>query len=89
MTLTKDQKKKRIQTYGKDDRDSGSPEVQISLLTDRIRELTEHSKRHPKDHHSRHGLIKLVSKRRKMLKYLKRRDFDRYQKVIRDLGIRN
>ncbi|MFQ6615427.1 MAG: 30S ribosomal protein S15 [Fidelibacterota bacterium] len=89
MTLTQEQKKELVKTYGKDDKDSGSPEVQISLLTTRIRGLTEHSKRHPKDRHSRHGLIKLVSKRRKMLKHLKRRDLERYQKVVNDLGIRH
>lgn len=89
MSVSKEHKKKLIQTYGKDNKDSGLPEVQISLLTDRIRDLTEHSKRHPKDHHSRHGLIKLVSKRRKLLKYLKKKDLERYQKTVSALEIRD
>lgn len=68
--------------------DTGSPEVQIALLTDRIVHLTEHFKTHSKDHHSRRGLLQLVSRRRSLLDYLKRSEFQRYRKVITDLSIR-
>ncbi|MCX7959117.1 MAG: 30S ribosomal protein S15 [Deltaproteobacteria bacterium] len=81
-------KKEIIEKYRTHERDTGSPEVQVALLTERIKNLTEHFKVHTKDFHSRRGLIKLVSKRRKLLDYLKLKDFNRYQKVITDLGIR-
>ncbi len=68
--------------------DTGSPEVQVALLTHRINELTEHFKTHGKDHHSRRGLLKLVGRRRRLLDYLKRQDFDRYRNTIERLGIR-
>ncbi len=68
--------------------DTGSPEVQIALLSERIRQLTEHFKTHTKDHHSRRGLLKLVGQRRKLLNYIKRKDVERYKKVIQELGIR-
>ena len=68
--------------------DTGSPEVQIALLTERIQHLTEHFKTHVKDHHSRRGLLQLVSRRRSLLDYLMRRDFQRYRAVIKELGIR-
>ena len=74
-----------FQLHGKD---TGSPEVQIALLTNRIGYLTEHFKTHQKDHHSRRGLLKLVSQRRRLLDYLKREEFDRYKNVIERLGIR-
>ena len=75
-------------TYRRHDTDTGSPEVQIALLSDRIGYLTEHFKVHRKDHHSRRGLLKLVGQRRRLLDYLKRRDFQRYKSVIERLGIR-
>jgi small subunit ribosomal protein S15 len=77
-----------IETYRTHGTDTGSPEVQIALLTRRIQYLTEHFKTHAKDHHSRNGLLKLVGKRRRLLDYLKRKDFARYQTIIGKLGIR-
>ena len=77
-----------IQTFRRHDTDTGSPEVQIALLSDRIGYLTGHFKLHAKDHHSRRGLLKLVGQRRRLLDYLKRRDFSRYRSVIERLGIR-
>ena len=88
MTLTVETKKEIVNTIGKDDKDTGSSQVQIALLTERIRNLTEHCKIHKKDNHSRRGLIKMVSTRRKLLKYLMRRDYDGYQNLINELGIR-
>ena len=76
------------QTYRRHETDTGSPEVQIALLSDRIGYLTEHFKVHAKDHHSRRGLLKLVGQRRRLLDYLKRTDFDRYKSIIERLGIR-
>lgn len=70
------------------DNDTGSPEVQVALLTHRIQQLTEHFKTHAKDHHSRRGLLKLVGRRRRLLDYLKRQDFERYRSTITRLGIR-
>ena len=77
-----------IQAYRRHDGDTGSPEVQIALLSDRIGYLTEHFKAHAKDHHSRRGLLKLVGQRRRLLDYLKRNDFERYRSLIDRLGIR-
>ena len=88
MPLTKERKKELIKTFGKHESDAGSVEVQIAMLTERIKELSDHFKKHKKDHHSRRGLIKMVSKRRKLLKYLMRTDYDKYQKLIGQLGIR-
>ncbi len=88
MELDASVKKEIIMKYKTHERDTGSPEVQIALLTEKIKNLTEHFKVHTKDFHSRRGLIKLVSKRRKLLDYLKIKDFNRYQKVITELGIR-
>lgn len=70
------------------DKDTGSPEVQVALLTERIRHLTEHLKVHHKDHHSRRGLLKMVGKRRGLLDYLKRKNYDRYHALIKSLGLR-
>lgn len=81
-------KKELISAYRRHDNDSGSPEVQIALLSTRITHLTEHFKVHAKDHHSRRGLLKLVSQRRRLLDYLKRTDHDRYLTVIDRLGLR-
>ena len=86
--LTKEQKNKLIRTYGKNEHDSGSTEVQIALLTARIVYLTEHFKQQPKDFHSRRGLLRLVGRRRNFLNYLKAENVDRYQEIIQKLGIR-
>ena len=77
-----------IAEFGKHDADTGSPEVQIALLTDRINHLTEHLKFHKKDHHSRRGLLMLVGKRRRFLDYVKKNDVERYRTVIAELGLR-
>jgi small subunit ribosomal protein S15 len=88
MALTKERKKDVIKTYKKHESDTGSPEVQIALLTERINTLTEHFKIHKKDHHSRRGLLKLVGQRRQLLDYLKSKDIERYRSIITKLGIR-
>lgn len=88
MVLEPEQKQEIVKKFQKHSKDTGSPEVQIALLTARINHLTEHFKTHPKDHHSRRGLLKMVGKRRKLLEYLKREDFERYQKVVKKLGLR-
>ena len=88
MALKKEQKSSIISDFKHHDTDTGSSEVQIALLTTRITELTEHFKTHGKDHHSRRGLLKLVSQRRKLLDHLKAEDVNRYQKIIAQLGIR-
>ena len=77
-----------INEYGRFEGDTGSPEVQIAVLTERIRELTEHIKQNPKDHHSARGLLKMVGKRRGLLDYLKKTDLDKYRSLIEKLGIR-
>jgi small subunit ribosomal protein S15 len=82
------EKSKVIAKFRQHDRDTGSPEVQVALLTDRINMLTDHFKAHSKDFHSRRGLLKMVSNRRRLLDYLRRVDAGRYQKVIGDLGLR-
>lgn len=87
--LTKEQKAELIKKYGKDENDSGSAEVQVAILTARIRYLTEHLKVHKKDHHTRRGLLMLVGKRRRLLTYIKKRDIERYRALIADLGIRD
>jgi small subunit ribosomal protein S15 len=86
--LTNDRKTAVIGTYRTHESDTGSPEVQIALLSERINYLTEHFKTHVKDHHSRRGLLKLVQQRRRLLDYLKRKDLDRYVDLIKKLGIR-
>ncbi len=88
MTLTAEAKRDIVQRYGRGDNDTGSTEVQVALLTARINELTEHLREHKKDHHSRRGLLMLVGKRRRLLKYLQASDIDRYRKLIQDLGLR-
>ena len=88
MALAKEAKSGIITEYKTHATDTGSPEVQIALLTKRINELTEHFKTHVKDNHSRRGLLKMVSQRRSLLDYLKRRDINRYHDVINRLGIR-
>jgi small subunit ribosomal protein S15 len=86
--LTPERKSEIVGTFRQHDADTGSPEVQIALLSERIRELTEHFKIHTKDHHSRRGLLKLVGQRRRLLDYLKRKDFARYKEIIDRLGLR-
>ena len=86
--LATEKKQEIINTFKKHDSDTGSPEVQIAILTERITYLTEHFKIHKKDHHSRRGLLKLVGQRRRLLDYLKGKELDRYKKVIEKLGIR-
>lgn len=88
MSLAKELKREIINQYRKHETDTGSPEVQVALLTQRINNLTEHFKRHVKDNHSRRGLLKLVNQRRRLLDYLRRKDADRYQEIINRLGIR-
>jgi small subunit ribosomal protein S15 len=88
MPLAQDQKQALIEKFRTHPTDTGSPEVQISVLTERIRYLTDHFKTHAKDHHSRRGLLKLVGKRRRLLDYLKRSEVGRYQAIIAGLGIR-
>ena len=82
------QKSELIREFRTHDSDTGSPEVQVAILTKRILELTEHFKVHAKDHHSRQGLLRMVGKRRRLLDYLKRKDLDRYREIIRRLGLR-
>jgi small subunit ribosomal protein S15 len=86
--FTKDRKIEIIDSYRTHDTDTGSPEVQVALLSERINYLTEHFKTHAKDHHSRRGLLVLVGQRRRLLDYLKRKDAQRYGELIRRLGIR-
>ena len=86
--IAKEKKQAIIAEYGRTPNDTGSPEVQIAVLTARIQELTEHLKANPKDHHSRRGLLKMVGKRRGLLDYLKEKDINRYRELIDKLGIR-
>ena len=88
MAVLQERTREIVQSNRRHDSDTGSPEVQIALLTNRIGYLTEHFKAHRKDHHSRRGLLKLVGQRRRLLDYLKRSDFPRYKAVIDRLGIR-
>ena len=88
MALSKDRKSGIIGNYKTHDSDTGSPEVQVALLSERINYLTEHFKVHAKDHHSRRGLLKLVGQRRRLLDYLKSKDSERYADLIKRLGIR-
>jgi len=88
VALTKDRKTELIGNYQTHEGDTGSPEVQVAILSERINYLTEHFKTHAKDHHSRRGLLQLVGQRRRLLDYLKRKDTERYADLIRRLGIR-
>ena len=88
MTLTKEQKAELVGKYGRSEGDTGSAEVQVALMTERINELTEHLRDHTKDHHSRRGLLMLVGKRRRLLRYLERTDLERYRALVSDLGLR-
>ena len=86
--MTQAEKQEIIKAYATHEGDTGSPEVQIAVLTKRIRDLTEHLKEHPKDHHSRRGLLKMVGHRRNLLAYLQKVDIERYRAIIAGLGIR-
>ena len=88
MTLTKEAKLEIVGKHGRHNGDTGSPEVQIALLTTRINELTDHLRTHAKDHHSRRGLLMLVGRRRRLLNYLQRSDLERYRTLLRELGLR-
>ena len=86
--MTKEIKQEIINTYKREENDTGSPEVQVALLTQRINELTEHLKIHKKDNHSRRGLLKMVGKRRSLLNYLSRKDVNRYREIVEKLNLR-
>ncbi len=88
MSITQEQKTKIIGEYRQSDTDTGSPEVQIAILTERIVNLTEHFRIHAKDHHSRRGLLRLVGQRRKLLNYLQKHQIDRYRDIVARLGLR-
>ena len=89
MSLAKEKKAELIDRFGRADGDTGSAEVQIALLTERINELTEHLRTHVKDHHSRRGLLMMVGKRRRLLRYLERHDLERYRSLVSELGLRH
>ena len=86
--MTKERKTEIINEYKRDEKDTGSPEVQVALLTERIKELTEHLKVHPKDNHSRRGMLKMVGKRRNLLNYLAKKDVVRHRELVQKLGLR-
>jgi small subunit ribosomal protein S15 len=88
MPLTKDRKKELAVKHGRDENDTGSAEVQVALLTERINELTDHLRTHSKDHHSRRGLLMLVGRRRRLLNYMQRSNLEGYRELIRELGLR-
>ena len=88
MALTTKQIAKTVTDFGSSEKDTGKPEVQVALLTERIKQLTEHFKTHKKDHSSRRSLYKVVGQRKKLIKYIKKCDIERYRKIIADLGIR-
>ena len=89
LSISKERTAEIIAEFGKDANDSGNVEVQVAILTERIRNLTEHLRTHKKDNHSRRGLMKLIGKRRGLLKYIKKRDIDQYRALIQKLGIRD
>jgi small subunit ribosomal protein S15 len=88
VALTKEAKREIVGTHGRGEADTGSPEVQVAMLSRRIDELTQHLRTHKKDHHSRRGLLKLVGRRRRLLNYLQKEDIERYRTLIKDLGLR-
>ena len=88
MPLTKEKKQELVKKYGKDEKDTGDVRTQVALLTERIKLISEHLKQAPKDHHSRRGLLKLVGQRKRLLRYLQRKDLQEYRSLIQKLGIR-
>src|SRR2546421_11806699 len=88
MTVTAERKQELVQKFGKAERDTGSAEVQIALMTERINDLTQHLREHSKDHHSRRGLLMLVGRRRRLLNYLQRSQLESYRSLVRELGLR-
>ena len=88
MTMTRERKQELINLYKREENDTGSPEVQIALLTERISELTEHLKSHKNDNHSRRGLLKMIGKRRNLLNYLAEKDINRYREIVKKLNLR-
>ena len=88
MALTQERKQELVARFGKGEGDTGTPEVQIALMTERINDLTEHLRGHGKDHHSRRGLLMLVGRRRRLLQYLQRSDVERYRAIVQELGLR-
>ena len=88
MTMTRERKQELINLYKREENDTGSPEVQIALLTERISELTEHLKTHKNDNHSRRGLLKMIGKRRNLLNYLAEKDINRYREIVKKLNLR-
>ena len=88
MSLTKEAKQEIVKKHGEKKNDTGSTKVQVALLTQRINDLTEHLRTHPKDHYSRRGLLKLVGRRRRFLTYLQNRDLEGYRELIKELGLR-
>ncbi len=88
MSLTKDKKTELVEKYGRDSADTGSTEVQVALLTERINDLTEHLRTHSKDHHSRRGLLMLVGRRRRLLRYLESTNLEGYRSLVAELGLR-
>ncbi len=89
LSISKERTAELIKEFGKDEKDSGAVEVQVAILSERIRNLTEHLKVHKKDNHTRRGLMKLIGKRRGLLKYIKNRDINEYRELIKKLGIRD
>jgi small subunit ribosomal protein S15 len=88
MTITAQRKREQVSRFGRSESDTGATQVQVALLTDRINDLTEHLRAHSKDHHSRRGLLKMVGRRRRLLRYLQRSDLDGYRALVRELGLR-
>jgi small subunit ribosomal protein S15 len=88
MSVTAERKQELVARFGKGDGDTGTPEVQIALMTERINDLTEHLRTHTKDHHSRRGLLMLVGRRRRLLQYLQRSEVERYRTIVSELGLR-
>ena len=88
MTVTAERKRELVSRFGRGESDTGATEVQVALLTERINDLTEHLRSNSKDHHSRRGLLKMVGRRRRLLRYLQRSDVERYRELVRELGLR-
>ena len=88
MSLTQEKKAELIEKFGETPQDTGKPEVQIALMTERINQLTDHLRTHKKDHHSRRGLLMIVGRRRRFLRYLERSDLERYRSLVKELGLR-